>query len=162
MSKRAENQKRIETLRLLLTKKVYDNQSELIEAMRHEGYEMTQPTLSRDLRRLRVSKIYNSRGKYVYVLPGMSLTDRPATRRHRETVKQSFGFLSITYSGNIAVLKTLNGFANSLAAEIDSIDSAEILGSLAGDDTILLVLREDADREKVNMLLSEIIPHFGE
>lgn len=149
-------------LRSLLKDKVYDNQTELIAAMRAEGFEMTQPTLSRDLRRLRVSKIYNSKGKYVYVLPGMSLDKHVAPRRHRETMRQSFGFLSVGYSGNIIVLKTLNGFAGSLAAEIDNHESSEILGSLAGDDTLLLVLREGADRDKVNNMLSEIIPHFGE
>ena len=83
-----------------------------------------------------------------------------ANKRPKERLTQSYGFLSLDFSGDIVVLKTLHGYANSLAAEIDEHECSEILGSLAGDDTILLILREGAEREIVFKLMREIIPRF--
>ena len=99
----------------------------------------------------------------MYVLPNEKKFNHVShEKRRKEKVTQSFGFLSLSFSGNIAVVKTLHGYANSLAAEIDEFEVPEVLGSLAGDDTILLVLKEGASREAVRSLIRNIVPGYDE
>jgi transcriptional regulator of arginine metabolism len=71
------------------------------------------------------------------------------------------GFVSIRFSGNLAVIKTRPGYASSLAYDIDNRDIYEVLGTIAGDDTILLVMREDVDRAEVVEALSAVIPNIN-
>lgn len=158
----ADNKTRLDVLRILIQNKSFDNQEDLLYELKQEGFCITQPTLSRDLRRLHVLKTFDGEGKSVYVMPGSGSANHVAMKHPRERLTQSFGFLSVDFSGNLAVLKTLHGYANSLAVEIDIHREPEILGSLAGDDTVLLVLREGADRSVVTNLLAEIIPHYEE
>ena len=154
---------RLDVLRLLIRNKSFDNQEELLSDLKKEGFLIAQPTLSRDLRQLKVAKIYNKDGKYSYVLPGTSPFNHVNAIKHpKERITQSFGFISMDFSANIVVIKTLHGYANSLAAEIDEHEVPEILGSLAGDDTLLLVLREHAEHEPIYNLMRSIIPHFDE
>lgn len=152
---------RQDVLRIIIQSKSFDNQEELLADLKSEGFNIAQPTLSRDLKQLKASKVYNKDGKYSYLLPADGgFNHVSANKRPKERLTQSYGFLSLDFSGDIVVLKTLHGYANSLAAEIDEHECSEILGSLAGDDTILLILREGADREVVFKLMREIIPRF--
>jgi transcriptional regulator of arginine metabolism len=96
--------------------------------------------LSRDLKILKVAKVPHSNKGYVYVIPeGVSVEPQ------RENTRVNFlvdGFRDLQFSGNLAVLRTRPGYASSLAAVLDNADPYEIIGSIAGDDTILLVMRE--------------------
>ncbi len=154
---------RLDVLRLLIRNKSFDNQEELLSDLKKEGFLIAQPTLSRDLRQLKVAKVYNKDGRYSYVLPGSNPFNHVSSiKRHKERLTQSFGFISMEFSANIVVIKTLHGYANSLAAEIDEHEVPEILGSLAGDDTLLLVLREGADHKPIYEMMKKIIPHIEE
>ncbi|MDD4761031.1 MAG: arginine repressor [Bacteroidaceae bacterium] len=154
---------RQDVLRIIIQNKSFDNQEELLADLKSEGFNIAQPTLSRDLKQLKASKVYNKEGKYTYVMPSDGAFNHVnSVKRPKERLTQSYGFLSLNFSGDIAVLKTLHGYANSLAAEIDEHDCDEILGSLAGDDTVLLVLKEGADRQAVYDLMKEIIPRFDQ
>ncbi len=156
----AQKKDRLKVLRQLLEKKVYDNQDELLIDLEKEGYKTTQSTLSRDMRAMQVYRVYNAVGRAIYVLPTVGVANRVSQRKNRERLAQSFGFISLEFSGNIAVLKTLNGYANTLAVEIDTHSHPDILGSLAGDDTLLLVLREGASRDVVHDILRDLIPSY--
>ena len=153
----------MDVLRILIRNKAFDNQEQLLADLKNEGFTIAQPTLSRDLRQLKVAKVYNKDGQYSYVLPGASPFNHVSdTKSPKKRMTQSFGFISMTFSANIVVIKTLHGYANSLAAEIDDHEVPEILGSLAGDDTILLVLKEGADHKPIQELMASIIPNIEE
>ena len=156
----AQKKGRLKILRQLLEKKAYDNQEDLLIDLEKEGFKTTQSTLSRDMRSMQVYRVYNAAGRAIYVLPTVGVANRVSQRRNRERLAQSFGFLSVEFSGNIAVLKTLNGYANTLAVEIDAHNHPDILGSLAGDDTLLLVLRESVSRDVVHGILKDLIPNY--
>ncbi len=138
MKKRTE---RLEALRRLIANNELSSQEELLHALEEEGFALTQATLSRDMRQLKVAKEKRVQGKR-YVLP------TPTTHRFVTSVVSS-GMLSLTFSGNIGVIRTQPGHAGSVAYKLDTLALPEILGTIAGDDTIFIALREDADKEKV-------------
>ena len=133
------------TKRQLAIKKIISthelgSQEELLGKLHEEGYDLTQATLSRDLKILKVAKVPNPRKGYIYVIPeGVSVEPQHENTRVDFLVD---GFRNIQFSGNLAVLKTRPGYASSIAAVLDYADPYEILGSIAGDDTILLIMRE--------------------
>ncbi len=133
------------TKRQLAIKKIISSQGvgsqdELLGKLHEEGFDLTQATLSRDLKILKVAKVPNADGGYVYVIPeGVSVEPQHENTRVNFLVD---GFRDINFSGNLAVLRTRPGYASSIAAVLDSADPYEIIGSIAGDDTILLVMRE--------------------
>lgn len=159
----SEKRTRLDVIRILIQNKSFRNQEELMKDLEKEGYKIAQPTLSRDLKLLKVSRIYDKNGRYTYVMPAIATVNHVSNMKlSRQRVTQSYGFLSNDFSGNIAVLHTLHGYANSLAAEIDEHQVPEILGSLAGDDTVLLILREGTDRDVIIDLLRTMIPNYDE
>ena len=115
-----------------------ETQDDLIERLRNEGFNVTQATVSRDIRELKLSKISTARGTYRYV----------QSRRHPNETNVRFNnaliesILKVDFANNIIVLKTLPGLASAVATGIDSIHLTEILGSIAGDDTIMVVTRD--------------------
>ena len=124
----------------IITSQEVSSQDELLKKLHEEGYDLTQATLSRDLKILKVAKVPHPRKGYVYVIPeGVSV------EAQHENTRVSFlvdGFRDLQFSGNLAVMRTRPGYASSIAAVLDNADPYEILGSIAGDDTILLVMRE--------------------
>ncbi|MBQ8098411.1 MAG: arginine repressor [Bacteroidaceae bacterium] len=153
---------RLDVLRLMIQNKSFNSQEKLLQELDKEGFKVAQPTLSRDLRELQVAKVYDKSGNYSYVLPSDGGFNHVSTsKKKKERITQSFGFLSAAFSGNIVVLRTLHGYANSLAAELDEHNIPEVLGSLAGDDTVLLILREGAAREAIHQHLQNIIPGYN-
>lgn len=116
------------------------SQDELLHIMKAQGFELTQATLSRDLKILKVSKVSDRALGYVYAIPeGLN------TENQRENTRINFladGFRDLQFSGNMAVMKTMPGYASSLAVVIDNAQPYEIIGTIAGDDTILIILRE--------------------
>ena len=123
-----------------------------------EGYPVTQATLSRDLKELKVGKIPDGKGQYFYSLPG------DGERREMErTYIEDFlkGYISIDWSGNIVVIKTWSGHTNPVALAIDNLDFKEVLGTIAGGDNIVAVfLREGVKGEDFMKRLKENIPEL--
>ena len=122
---------RLDAIKMIISSKDISSQEELLQALGKEGFELTQATLSRDLKQLKVAKAANMNGKYVYVLPN-----------------------------NIAVIRTRPGYASSMAYDIDNRECPAILGTIAGDDTIMMVLHEAASHEEIRVFLSQIIPNI--
>lgn len=136
------------------------SQEELLTFLEAKGVKTTQATLSRDLKSLKVVKQPDNEGNYVYVMH-----ESPSAEEEEEEEEEASlhefplsGFVSIAYSGNMAVIKTRPGFANGLASVIDSRNPFEIIGTIAGDDTILLIIREGVGRAEVTQALSEFMP----
>lgn len=148
---------RLDTIKMIISSKEISCQDELLQELISEGFELTQATLSRDLKQLKVAKAASMNGKYVYVLPNDIMYKRNVEYSPREMMTNS-GFLSIQFSGNLAVIKTRPGYASSIAYDIDSRECKDIIGTIAGDDTILLILSEYANPNSVRNFLSFIIP----
>ena len=124
----------------LISENEIETQDELISMLKADGYKVTQATISRDIRELKISKVLSSEGKYHYAIHGNS---EPV---HKNAFKNAYtsAIISIENAGNIIVVKTHPGLAQAVAAGIDAMHINGILGCVAGDDTIITVAR-DAD-----------------
>ena len=149
---------RLEALKMIISSQELGSQNELLNALSREGYYLTQATLSRDLKQLKVAKAASMNGKYVYVLPNETMYRRVKTPRRASEMQLVSGFLSINFSGNMGVIRTRPGYASSIAYNIDNSDVPDVLGTIAGDDTIFIVVKEGADYDDVIDELSYIIP----
>lgn len=154
----AAKKKRLEILRELLQNNTFESQEEMLNALSQAGFPVAQPTLSRDLRTLKVSKMFTEDGGYAYAIPTSNHVGDP----NPAVMPRSYGFMSVDFSGNIAVFKTVGGYASMLASKIDSYNSKEVIGTVAGDDTVIAVLREGTPKSIIHNLLKAIIPHYGE
>ena len=138
--KRLRQEKMLE----LISKYEIDTQDDLIELLRENGFEVTQATVSRDIRELKISKMTTGRGTYRYVLPKQ--TAPTSNMKFNSALMDAL--IGVDYACNIIVIKTQAGLANAVAVGLDSMHLENILGCVAGDDTILLVTRsEDAARQ---------------
>jgi len=154
----AAKKTRLEMLRSLLQTNNYESQEQVLQALKESGFTVAQPTLSRDLRTLKVSKVCTENGGYAYVLP----THAEHEDSKRPVLPHTYAFKSVEFSGNIAVFKTISGYAMGLATEIDHQNIKEIIGTVAGDDTIIAVLSEGTPKSVIYNMLKEIIPNYGE
>ena len=151
------NQKaqRLATVRKIIKGELIGSQEELITRLAECGISVTQSTLSRDLKFMNVAKVPHKTKGYVYVLPN--------TTHHDVNISSNI-FDSITglsFSGNLGILKTKAGYASAISVPIDSLDNPYILGTIAGDNTVLIVLREDANRSQVIDALVRLFPILG-
>ena len=151
---------RLETLRMIISSREMGSQEELLAALQEEGFKLTQATLSRDLKQLKVVKASGVDGNYVYVLPNITMYKRVSTPAHVKEMMRVPGFLSITFSGNMGVIKTRPGYASSIAYNIDNSHIPYILGTIAGDDTIFIVIKEDTEERDVVAALSKVVPNM--
>ena len=151
---------RLDSIKMIISSKEIGSQEELLQELAKEGFQLTQATLSRDLKQLKVAKAASMNGNYVYVLPNNTMYKRMTEPHSASEMLRQPGFVSIEFSDNIAVIKTRPGYASSLAYDIDNNEFSEILGTIAGDDTIMLVLREGVATSKIRQLLSLIIPNI--
>ena len=149
---------RLEALRMIISSQELGSQDELLTALKKEGFQLTQATLSRDLKQLKVAKAASMRGNYVYVLPNDTMYKRITPPRTAMEMLQSSGFLSISFSGNMGVIKTRPGYASSIAYNIDNGETPSIIGTIAGDDTIFIVIKEGVTHEAV---VSDLEPIIG-
>ena len=149
---------RLETLKVLISSMELSSQEEVLHALKKEGFTLTQATLSRDLKQLKVAKAASMSGKYVYVLPNDTMYRRVSTPKQISEMLSTPGFISINFSGNIGVIKTRPGYASSIAYNIDNSDIPEILGTIAGDDTILIIIREGSDESNIISSLGAVVP----
>ena len=143
-------------IRKVISKGNIHSQEELLANLQMKGYELTQATLSRDLKSLGVAKVSHPVRGYVYVI-----TDYDNDQNKSPKSKDNYladGFRGLQFSGSLAVMKTLPGYASSFAAVIDSADTYEILGTIAGDDTILIIRREGTTKSDLMNALISIMP----
>ncbi len=131
-----------------------ETQEELIFYLNKFGFEATQATISRDIRELKLTKIVGSTGNYRY-----ASHDRVA---QVSSVPKFNGVLvdsiiRVTYANNIIVLKTFPGLANAIGSGIDAIHSPDILGCVAGDDTVMVVLKNEEAAKDVSEKLKQMM-----
>ena len=151
---------RLEALRLIISSQQLGSQDELLSALQKEGFKLTQATLSRDLKQLKVATAASMSGNYVYVLPNETMYKRVSSPNTIREMMKVPGFVSINFSGNIGIIKTRPGYASSIAWNIDNSDIPEILGTIAGDDTIFIVIKEGIKHQDVIDTLSDVVPNM--
>ena len=136
------------------------SQEELSKMLSDNGYNVTQATLSRDLKLLKTTKVPTDRGTYMYILPDSNTIKDKLLASGQLNMNSNYqsGFISLEFSGNIAVIKTRNGYASGLAYDIDMSRAPEILGTIAGTDTIFAVMREGLTHEQAREIFSRFLP----
>lgn len=142
-------------IRQILKNEEIGNQDALLSILINKGFELTQATLSRDMKELKVVKAPTASGIYAYKLN----EDIQPVDEHTDVIT-SHGFIKIEFSGQLAVIKTRPGYAMAIAAEIDKKATKHVLGTVAGDDTILVIPREDKTKKEVMDSLSTFIPNL--
>ena len=140
---------RLEAICKIIRSEAVGNQEQLMKRLNEKGFSATQATLSRDIRQLKVAKIHDSSGAYLYKLPEQNFFNAP------KRIKNPYS--NIEFSGNLAVIKTKPGYAMAIASDIDSHKPDEIIGTIAGDDTILIIPREGYNRERIAKALQHFI-----
>lgn len=126
----------------LICEEDVETQDDLIQKLELAGFHVTQATVSRDIRELKLVKGASPRGGYRYILPAKQSKSTPDFSSSLTT-----SIVHVDHARNIVVVKTFPGMANAVAACIDSMHLTEIIGSVAGDDTILAVVRTDEEAE---------------
>lgn len=128
-----------------------DTQEELARLLNEAGFKVTQATVSRDIRELKLTKTVGDKGRQHYIMPGK--TESNMDRKYIHVLKDAI--LSIEKAENILVIKTVAGMAMAVAAAVDALSIPEIVGSIAGDDTIMCAVRTSAQVDDVMKNLSE-------
>jgi transcriptional regulator of arginine metabolism len=146
---------RLLTIKEIILKNKVSCQEELLELLEKRGLNYTQATLSRDLKFLKVNKISDSGKGYIYELP-----DQHSQNNDIATTYAAAGFISLQFANHFGVIKTIPGYASSLASLIDKATPFEIIGTIAGDDTILLIPRDSITESDVKNALALIIPEL--
>lgn len=149
---------RLQTLRMLISSQELYCQDEVLKALEKEGYKVTQATLSRDMKQLKVAKATSLSGKYFYVLPNETMYKRVSSPKTAAEMLLTSGFMSINFSGNMGVIRTRPGYASSLAYNIDNSGIPLILGTIAGDDTIFIVIKDGVRHGDIVAELRNVIP----
>ena len=134
----------------LIQKKDVETQEELSAYLEKEGFQVTQATVSRDIRELKLTKISTDNGRQKYAV----ITDADSNMMEKYARVLREGFLSVDAAENIVVIKTVSGMAG---AAVDAMRMQEIVGSLAGDDTILCVIRTSDDAVHIMKKLRKIV-----
>lgn len=148
---------RLEVLRVILASSSMGSHEDILKELAQNGWNITQATLSRDLSKLHAAKVLGPEG-YRYILPESPLYRRTVKPEIVPEYLRNTGFLSIDFSGNLAVLHTRPGYAAGLASDIDSHKLHTAVGTVAGDDTILVVMNEAVERQEFIDELSTVIP----
>ncbi len=143
-----------EILRIISSKDI-ETQEELASSLRDLGYKVTQATVSRDIRELRLIKTATKAGGFKYAKP----------ERHEIAVSErltrilSDSLVNVDTSGNMIIVKTLSGSANVAAEALDNLGWPEILGTIAGDNTIFIVVRSENDAAEVSDRIRQLADH---
>ena len=127
-----------------------ETQAELAAHLNERGFEVTQATVSRDIKDLGLTKVPTATGKYIYALLSEG---KDIVSNNRNTVLKE-SFISIDKANNLIVLKTLPGMAQAAAFVLDAIEDNDKIGSIAGDDTLMIICRSD---EAAIKIINEII-----
>ena len=148
---------RLEVLRVILASSQMGSHEDILTELARNGWDVTQATLSRDLSKLHAAKVLSENG-YRYILPDHPLYRRTVSPDVVPQYLRNTGFLSIDFSGPLAVLHTRPGYAGGLASDIDARSLPTIIGTIAGDDTVLIIMAEDTNRQSLIDDLATVIP----
>ena len=140
-------------IRELIANHDIDTQEELVDKLRSAGFNVTQATVSRDIKELHLVKVPTVDGKYKYSLPADQRFN-PLQKLKRLLIDS---FVGIDSANNLLVMKTLPGNANAIGALIDNLDWDEILGTICGDDTCLLICKTNEDAKKISDRFLEML-----
>ena len=139
----------------LINKYDIETQEELAAYLKEEGFEVTQATVSRDIRELKLSKIATGNGKQKYII--LKNDDSHLGDKYIRVLRD--GFVSMNMAQNILVIKTVQGMAMAVAAALDAMKFPEIVGCIAGDDTIMCAIRSVDDTiivmEKIKKMVED-------
>ncbi|MCG8478313.1 MAG: ArgR family transcriptional regulator [Spirochaetales bacterium] len=152
-----EREQRLKIIKKIIKGERIESQERLLRRLEREGYHVTQATLSRDLKLLKVGKQAIGSEGYFYSLPSEEIR-----REQERNFAQDFarGYVSLDFTASMAVIRTLNGHADSVAIAIDNLNLDAVLGTVAGNDTVLVALQEDIAREAFLEQLRERVPEF--
>lgn len=140
-------------IREIITNREVETQDELVETLRNAGYNVTQATVSRDIKELHLIKVPLNDGRYKYSLPSEQKFN-PLHKLRRALIDH---FVHIDLAENLVVMKSLPGTANVIGALIDNIEWPEVMGTICGDDTILIICKTKKDGQKVvDQILSNL------
>ncbi|MFN7251134.1 MAG: transcriptional regulator AhrC/ArgR [Anaerobacillus sp.] len=128
-------------IREIIANREIETQDDLVENLKNAGFNVTQATVSRDIKELHLVKVPMQDGRYKYSLPADQRFN-PLQKLKRSLMDS---FVTIDHANNLIVMKTLPGNANAVGALIDNLDWNEILGTICGDDTILIICRTTED-----------------
>jgi transcriptional regulator of arginine metabolism len=138
-------------IREIIGSREIETQDELVDALCSAGYNVTQATVSRDIKELQLMKVPLADGRYKYSLPADQRFN-PSQRLKRALTDH---FVHIDFTENLVVLKCLPGTANTICALIDNLEWPEVMGTIGGDDTILIICRtKENSQHTVNTILS--------
>jgi transcriptional regulator of arginine metabolism len=149
---------RLKSVRKLIKTYRIESQESLLGLLQKEGFLVTQATLSRDLKLLKVGKVSDGHNGYIYSLPGED--EQQETER---TYVNDFlrGYVSIEWSGNLVIIKTYSGHSDSVALAVDNLGLDDVLGTIAGrDNTVFVALREGISGEDFMNRMKESIPEL--
>ncbi len=152
---------RLGTIKMIISSQEIRLQEELMQELQKEGFNVTQATLSRDLKQLKVAKAANHQGNYVYVLPNDVMYRRQTHQRVSDMLNAS-GFVSVDVAANIVVIHTRPGYASGMAYDIDNKKPEGVLGTIAGDDTIMMVTSRRLTKDQVMEILETVFPNIQE
>ena len=137
----------------LINKYDIETQEELAAYLKEEGFEVTQATVSRDIRELKLSKIATGNGKQKYII--LKNDDSHLGDKYIRVLRD--GFVSMNMALNILVIKTVQGMAMAVAAALDAMKFPEIVGCIAGDDTIMAAIKSTDETKVVIDKINEIL-----
>jgi transcriptional regulator of arginine metabolism len=148
---------RLSAIRKIITNQKIRSQEELLRKLIDLGFELTQATLSRDLKYLKVGRIPSESG-FTYVISD----DMVNSHKQNKFSPVAYGFLAIEYSGNIVVIKTLPAYSHTIADAIDKAEMNEVLGTIAGNDTVFAILREGTTPDQFINASCKALPELKE
>ena len=137
----------------LIQKNEIETQEDLAQALKDEGFNITQATVSRDIRELKLTKVATKTGNQKYV--ALNNVEQQVSEKVIRVFKDAF--VNIDYAGNTIVIHTLVGMGNGVAAAIDAFNMEEIIGTLAGDDTIFCLVKHENEIQSVIDKFKEIL-----
>ncbi len=145
--------KRHEKIIELIGQYEIETQEELADRLRDAGYQVTQATVSRDIRELKLSKISGGNGRQKYI--AFTRDETHLGDKYIRVLKE--GYLSMDLAQNLLVMKTVSGMAMAVAAAVDALKLDEIVGCIAGDNTIMMAMRSESDASQVMDQLQRMI-----
>lgn len=140
-------------IREIITNKEIDTQEELVVLLKEAGFNVTQATVSRDIKELHLIKVPLDDGRYKYSLPA----DQKFNPYQKLKRLLSDSFIGIDYSENLIVLKALPGNANAIGVLIDNLQWDEIMGTICGDDTCLIICKTKENAKEISDKLLEML-----
>lgn len=135
----------------LISSQTIETQEELVEALRAAGLQVTQATVSRDMKELMLIKVPTGDGAYKYSLPQDQQRLNPVNKLKRALIDN---FVHIDFTENLVVMKCLPGTANAIGALVDNMEWSEVMGTICGDDTILIICRT---KEQSNIIVERLL-----